>query len=125
MGYNNNAAPHSFDPRQLPARKISLMLRVLIITAILSLGLILPLVVWAYFVFVRERTVLDRASLTIYTTAGPTQFVLVVTVSTTISKLLLGPLMALHAYTAAADWLESSSRGSQYRLPSPTQQVHL
>lgn len=121
MGYYNTGHSQPVDPLNPPSRKTAQVVRILLVTLCLALALSIPVAVWAWYVFIRERTVIDRANLLVFTTAGPTQFLLIATVSTTVTKVILGPLIGLYAFTASADWLNSSDLGLHQRLPSPVQ----
>lgn len=124
QGYSSTttALTGGVDVQRLPSRKLSQGWKVLCCAAFGTLIFILPLAAWLWWIFVHERTTIDRQKLQLYSTANATRLLLMSSASVTLSKLIVGPFMAVHAYSAAIDWLDSSKAVSQTsRLPTPVQ----
>ena len=110
------------DVHRLPSRKLSQGWKVLLWTGIGTSIFIFPLAAWLWWIFVHETTTIDRQNLQLYSTANATRLLLVSSASVTLAKIIVGPLMAIHAHTAAIDWLNSSDAVNQNsRLPTPIQ----
>jgi hypothetical protein len=110
-----------FDPQLLPSTRGRKTLILLLVTVVLSLALLVPLVVWLWYIFVQETTTIDLANRVLLSTASATRLLLLSTTSMQVAKAIVGPLMAMHAYVAATDWLASSAQASSSRLPTPIQ----
>lgn len=105
----------------LPARRFSLIVQTTFYTVLWAALLAGPAIGWYIYMFKRNVTTFDGPNLLVRTTAPPTRFLLLATVSATVTKFLVGPLMLPHAYTASADWISSSKHHQKERLPSPVQ----
>ena len=108
-------------PRQVNLHRTAIC--ILAISVLLSLTLIIPLVaVYCYLHYTNATTFVWRAG-TVYSTAPVRRLIILGTLSVNISKALVGPLMALHAYAAASDWLQVSSDRVEHSntLPTPLQ----
>ena len=95
--------------------------RVLLTTVLLVCALTIPTVVWAWYATTLNRTVVDWRGLKLLSTATPTRLLVISTISSTMSKLMVGPVMAMYAYVGSTEWLAGSASGQLSKLPTTTQ----
>jgi hypothetical protein len=99
--------------------------RILLISLGLFAAVIVPIIVWLWYIFVFESTYVDWKNGLVYTTTTGTRFNLIANVSCKVVSLLIGQVLATHAYVAASEWLASSKsstiNASIKKLPTPMQ----
>ena len=121
VAYTAGQSGSAVDPDQVPDRTRRMALQVLTVTLLIAGVIAVPYIPWIWYIAYKERTVIDRPGLSLLSTANATQLILISTVSVTISKFIVGPLMGLYAYVGAVRWLQDSEMARDDRLPTPTQ----
>ena len=107
----------------LPANSsaFGLALKMGVFTILLAACMGIPSGVWVWYAFADRFTMFDWSNRILYSTATPTRLLLLSTFSAGIAKGIIGPLMYVHAYTTASQWLLISHSAKSSSLPTPSQ----
>ncbi len=100
-----------------------LVCKILIITFILTMILVVPILVWLWFILINQTTTWDWSSRDLLTTANSTRTLLLSSYSSHAVGWLIPPMFALYAYVPASHWLTESRKDplDRRQLLSPLQ----
>jgi len=107
----------------LPLSKL-VAFRVAAVIVVLLSSVVLPLVVWYWYIAIANTSFVDWNEGLLFAQIPSTRLLLVSVVSSIVAKGLVGPLMAIHAFAAAADWQKQSLQRTSSRAPTPSQSVN-